>query len=445
LDSELILKVPIPYQPRWYQADVESALDAGKKRAVLVWARQHGKDFFCWNYMIWRSLQTIGTYFYIFPEYAHGKRVIWNGITMDGRRYLDQIPKELIAGKPCAVDMSINLVNGSRIQIVGSKHYDTLRGTPLKGAVLSEYAYQSPLVWDLILDPVFSNECNTDAWAIFNSTPHGKNHFFDLLQMAQDNAKTWYTSIITNDDTKLVSLDEIALKRQRGMTEEMIQQEYYCSFEAGVIGSVYGRLLSESAAQGRIGNVDYDRNYLVNTAWDIGIGDAMSIIFFQRRGTEILIIDHYENSGYPIRHYIDEVKARGYSYGTHFLPHDGKLRSVQTGATFEQIGRDLGLNMQALPNTIGLEAGIEKVRGYFPRLYFDRKKTDYLRRCLQQYHYDFDERTRVQKNVPAHDWSSHAADALRYVILSLDFGAGGSGMTPEQLKDMRTKAGVYTR
>lgn len=437
------LRVQIPYKPRPYQTDFERAMEGGKRRACLVWARQHGKDFACWNFMIWQAIQTVGTYFYIFPEYSHGKRVIWNGLTMDGKRYIDQLPYQLIHRKSSA-DMSIEIVNGSRIQVVGSNNYDALRGTPLKGVVLSEYAYQSPNVWDLVLDPVFSNENNKDAWAIFNSTPYGKNHFYDLFQYAKSQPETWYSSVVTNDETGLVSVESINQKRLRGMSEEKIQQEYYCSFEAGVEGSIYGRLLNVAEKEGRIGHVPYDRNHLVYTAWDIGIGDAMSIVFFQRRGNEILIIDHYENSGYPLRHYVDEIKARGYDFGKHFVPHDGSHRSAQTGQTFVQVGSDLGLNMVCVNAGVGLIDGIEKVRGYFPRMFFDKEKTDYLRRCLQQYHYDFDERNRVQKTVPKHDWSSHSADAIRTMILSMDSASPTGSLTPEQLREMRRRAGVLT-
>lgn len=414
---------------------------AGKRRACLVWARQHGKDFACWNFLIWEALGNVGTYFYIFPEFSHGKRVIWNGITMDGRRYIDQLPAELILRKSSS-EMSIELINGSRIQIVGSANYDALRGTPLKGAVLSEYAYQNPNVWDLVLDPVFSNKNNKDAWVVFNSTPQGKNHFYDLFEYAKSNPAEWFTSVITNEETGLVSQTDLNAKRARGLSEEMLQQEYYCSFDCGVVGSIYGRLLEQANRDGRVGRVSYDPNFLVYTAWDIGVDDAASIIWYQKRGNEILIIDHYENSGYGAAHYANEIKSRPYAYGTHFLPHDGKRRDFSSGSAAASILRDLGLNVISLENNVGLIDGIERCRGTFSRFHFDKEKTDYLRRCLQQYHYERDEKYNVQRTVPKHDWSSHSADALRYLALSIDLGIPGGGMTPEELRKLRQNAGV---
>ena len=435
------MEVTIPYKPRPYQRELEKALDRGIKRACLVWARRHGKDFACWNWMILRAIEQVGTYFYIFPEYSHGKRVIWNGITENGRRYLDQIPFELIQHKS-ASDMRITLINGSQIQVVGSANYDALRGTNPVGVVLSEYAYQSPNVWTHVLDPILSKN---KGWAIFNSTPQGRNHFHDLYEYARSTPQEWFCSVVSNADTHFIADQEIARKKAQGMSEELIQQEYYCSFEAGVQGSYYGRLLQDCSKEGRVGYVPYDRNHLVYTAWDIGISDAMAIIFFQKRGNEILILDYYENTGFALRHYAEEIKAKDYAYGNHFVPHDARNRSPQTGQTFIQVGLDLGLNMTPIPANVGLLEGIEKVRGVFPRFFFEKDKTDYLRRALQNYHADYDEKAKVYRTAPKHDWSSHAADALRTLVLSLESASPGTTMSPEQLKQLRANAGVIPK
>lgn len=434
------LRVRICYTPRAYQRSFEKAMDAGCKRAVLVWARRHGKDFACWNYMIWRAIQEVGTYFYIFPEYSHGKKVIWHGITEKGRRYLDQLPRELVTHLS-SQDMRVTLINGSEIQIVGSANYDALRGTNPRGVVLSEYAYQNPNIWTHVLDPILSKN---NGWAVFNSTPQGRNHFWDLVEYAKENAPEWFCSTVTNADTHFVSDADIAKKRA-WMSEELIQQEYYCSFEAGVQGSYYGRLIQQAGAEGRIGYVPYDQNHLVYTAWDIGISDSTSIVFFQKRGNEILVIDHYENSGYPMRHYADHIKALPYKYGQHFIPHDGRNRSILTGQTYVEAGRELGMDMTVLDNSVPLLSGIERVRAVLPRVYFDKSKCDYLLRALQNYHAEYDDKAKVFRTIPKHDWSSHSADAFRIMVLSLSLASPGVGLTPEQLKEMRQKAGVVAR
>ena len=439
--NTLELTYEIDYAPRPYQAAMEAALDSGKKRACLVWARRHGKDFACWNYLILKALETKGTYFYIFPEYSHGKKVIWQGITESGASYLEQIPRDLIHGKT-ETDMRLHLKNGSVIQVLGSAKPDALRGTNPIGVVLSEYAYQSPAIWTHILDPILTKN---GGWAIFNSTPNGRNHFYDLCEYAKANPDRWFYSCVTNEDTGFVSAEEIARKKAQGMSEELLQQEYGCSFDCGVQGSYYGKLIQDAGKEGRIGSVPYDRNHLVYTAWDIGISDAMAIIFWQRRGNEILIIDHYENTGYALRHYAEHVKGLPYQYGKHFVPHDSRARSAQTGQTFVFAAAELGLSMTPIDNAVSILDGIERVRGALPRMYFDSVRCDYLLRCLQEYHSEYDDHARVFRNTPKHNWASHSADAMRILALSLAHTNSGASMSAEELAQLRRKAGVPLR
>jgi hypothetical protein len=279
------------------------------------------------------------------------------------------------------------------------------------------------------------------GWAIFNSTPNGRNHFFDLCEYAKTNSD-WFYSRVTNAETDYIGQDEFIQMKARGVSQDLIEQEYYCSFEIGVQGSYYGKYLSRLKADGAIGVVRPDPNLLVYTAWDIGISDAMSIVFFQRRGNEILIVDHYENRGYALNHYITELKAKGYDYGSHFVPHDAKLRSAGRGETFLEVARQLGVEMIPIPNQLSILEGIEKVRGLLPRMLFDEKKCDYLLKCLGQYHAEYDDKARVFRSHPKHDWSSHAADAMRILALSeAHHGQTSGSLTPASIAEMRAKAG----
>lgn len=422
------MDVFIPYKPYWYQSDFEIAMQT-KKRAVLCWARRHGKDLACWNHLIFEALSKKGNYFYIFPEYAQARKALWDAITENGLLYLDFIPREVISRR-LNNEMKLYLRNGSIIQVLGSDNFDAIRGTNPIGVVLSEYAYQNPNIWTLILDPIFSKN---KGWCVFNSTPHGKNHFFDLYSYAQEHVDEYFHSFITNEHTKIVSLEEIEKKKAQGISDEVIQQEYYCSFDIGVRGSYYGKVLREMHKENRICNVPYDKNLLVYTAWDLGFTDSMSIVFFQKRGNEILIIDFYENQGYQLSHYLQILRSKEYTYGKHFVPFDAKSHSP-AGSTFIQIAKDQNFDFTVLSQQKSIIEGIEKVRGYFPRFYLDKEKCDYLVRCLLQYHADYDEKWNVFKNIPRHDWSSHAADALRYMVQAL-----AELMTPDMSKEELNK------
>lgn len=412
------------YKPRWYQEEFENAMFSGKRRAFLRYHRRAGKDFSCWMFLIYCAIHDRpAAYYYIFPEYAQGKKVIWEGIDESGKRFLDYIPKELLLKKPNSTEMKISVatISGgqSLIQIIGSDNPDSIRGTNPYGVVLSEYAYQSPRIWTEILSPIL---VKNGGWAIFNTTPNGRNHAYDLWINASS-SPDWYTKCLTVEDTGLISKDAIERERREGKSEEMIQQEYYVSWAGVMEGHFYSRVLSECEKDGRIGEVRLDSNHLVYTAWDLGIGDAMSIIFFQVMGDGMInIIDHYENRGYALSHYIEYIRSLKYNYGNHFVPHDGKNRNLITGSTFVDTASQLGIDMTVIPNTKTIQEGIEIVRGTIPRMRFDKVKCDYLLRCLLEYHAEFDDKAKILRKVPAHTWASHAADSMRYLCIAIKDG-----------------------
>jgi phage terminase large subunit len=423
------------FEPRSYQADFMSAME-GKKRAVLCLMRRAGKDITCWNYLISQAVKKKGMYFYVFPEFSQARKALWDAIGEDGKSYLDYIPRE-IRTNTWATEMKVKLANGSIIQVIGSDRYDSARGTNPIGVVLSEYAYQNPQIWTHILDPILTKN---GGWAVFNSTPQGRNHFFDLYTYALNNPNDWYVSKLGNDDLHLISQEEIDKKLAQGMSKDLINQEYFCSFEAGVEGSYYGKYITEAEKENRICRVAYDRNLLVYTAWDLGFADSMVIIFFQKKGNEILIIDHYENTGYQLAHYLDILRTKGYSYGTHFIPFDGNLHN-STGSTFRSVALESGVEFTVIPRDKSILEGIEIVRGLMPRMFFDKVKCEFLVKCLLEYHADYDDKAKVYRKFPKHSWASHSADALRYMCLALPSISNPGSMDIEDYRSWKREQG----
>lgn len=225
MEKQLQIQLPHRFMPREYQLPFFQAMDSGTKRAILVWHRRAGKDKACFNYMIKRAFERVGTYFYFLPEYSQGKKVIWDNIDNDGFRMLDHIPKQLVAGTN-ATDLKVTLINGSVIQIMGADNFSKSGvGTNPIGVVLSEYSINSPEVWDF-LRPILAVN---GGWAVFNFTPRGQNHAFTLLEMAKDNEE-WFTQILTVKDTGILTDEDIARERREGMSQAMIDQEFYCKF-----------------------------------------------------------------------------------------------------------------------------------------------------------------------------------------------------------------------
>lgn len=219
------INIPHKFEPREYQLPLLQALDSGIKRAVIVWHRRSGKDKTCWNYMIKKACEKVGTYFYFLPTYSQAKKVIWDNIDNSGFKMLDHIPKELADDKN-KTELKIELANGSVIQLIAADQFEKSGvGTNPVGVVFSEYSISSPEVWDYVRPILTAN----GGWAIFNFTPRGKNHAWNILKIAEEQ-ETWFAQILTVDDTGIITKEQIEQEKVEGMPVDLVDQEYYCKF-----------------------------------------------------------------------------------------------------------------------------------------------------------------------------------------------------------------------
>lgn len=435
------LQIDSDYCPRFWQEKFIAGI-GDKSRAYLLWARRHGKDVACWNYLWMRAIKKRGSYYYIYPKQNQARKAIWEGMTSAGKRFLEYIPKELYAKDPNNTEMLITLINGSLIRIIGSDNNDSLRGSNPIGVVLSEYAYHHPSTWSSILEPILKEN---KGWALFNTTPFGRNHAFDLWQYATANPETWYTEKVTNDDSKMISSEEFEEMKKRGVSEETIQQEYFCNFDRGVEGSYYGRIISQLRLDERIREVRKDDYAQVHTAWDLGFGDSTSIVWFQLIQGEIRILDYYEANGETLPHYINVLEARRdkykYSYGSHYMPHDAGAGSLSKGhGGIAKYAYELGIKPIILPRE-SLDLGIERTRKYLPRCFIDSKKCEYAIKCLEGYRKTFNEKTQCYSDTPLHDYTSHCADAFRYLFQSVENYQDGTNYSLEKHRELKRKFG----
>lgn len=400
------IKLPHKFDPRPYQKDAWDGLSA-KKRGLLVWHRRAGKDKFCWNYLISKAWERLGVYYYFFPTYRQAKMAIWEGRDKEGRSFLDHVPQEIVSRRNDS-ELKLVLKNGSLIRLVGTDNIDSVMGTPPLGAIFSEYSLQRPSAWDYIRPILLENK----GWAIFNGTPRGKNHFYDLYLTNKD-SPDWFVSLLTIENTGVLSKEDIEREKEQGMSDEIAQQEFYCNFTRGQEGTWYGKYLAETESDGRITSVPYDPYARVDTFWDLGVGDSTAIIFTQRIQNEIHIIDYYENNGLGLDHYAQVIDERNYKYGTHYAPHDIKVRELGSGArTRLDIARDLGINFSIVPD-LNVFEGIELTRSIFKKLWFDNVKCSRLIKCIENYCKVYNEMYNVYSDMPLHNWASHCADAFR--------------------------------
>lgn len=434
------IQIPHHFTPRTYQLDLMRALDSGYKRAITVWHRRAGKDKTLFNIIIKKAFERVGTYYYFFPEFSQGRRVIWDGIDNDGFRFLDHVPTELIQGKPNKTDMKIDLVNGSIIQIIGTDKFNKVRGSNPVGCVFSEFAFQNPAAWNVVRPILSAN----GGWAVFNSTPFGKNHFYDLYEMAKTNPN-WFHDFVTVEDSldengvRYVPEEVIQEDRVSGMSEEMIQQEYYCDFTANAQGFYYLKYMEDAINEKRIGRLPYEPNIAVDTWWDIGVSDSTAIWFTQIVGKAVHVIDFYQSNSVGVEHYAKHLQSMPYVYGTHHFPHDMAHTEFGTGKTRLESAEGLfGSTKLDIVPKIGREDGINAVRLMLPKCYFDAEKCNEGIVALQNYHRQWDDRLQEFKNDPVHDWASHPSDAFRYFAVGLTMPRERKGPRSEFMRRRKT-------
>jgi hypothetical protein len=419
IEADTEITLPYNFTPRSYQVPVLTALDDGKKRIIAVWHRRSGKEKTFINYTARAMDDRIGTYFYLFPTYAQAKKAIWDGKDREGFPFRSHFPAALVKSMN-STELKIEYHNGSIFQLCGTDNIDTLMSTNPIGVVFAEFSLQDPAAWEFIRPILLEN----DGWAAFDFTPRGKNHAFDLYEMARNNPD-WFVSRLTVEDTKrpdgtpVITQAMIDSERREGVSEEMIQQEYYCAFEGVMEGSYYGKQLEQARKDGRIGRMPYDPALGVETWWDIGVGDATAIWFTQTIRNEIHVIDYLESSGEMMSYYAKELQKKPYVYTAPHGPHDLEVREwAQAGAegepkTRKQIAKALGIDFQLVPD-ISIDDGIEAGRAIMARCYFDAEKCKRGLSALASYHKAYNTKTKMFQSYPHHDWSSNGADAFRY-------------------------------
>lgn len=411
--------LPNNFVARDYQVQAMAAMDSGKRFAFLVWHRRAGKDTTFINYTAAKAHERVGLYFHMLPTQRQAKRVIWNAINpKTGVRMIDQaFPKEL-RKRTLEDEMLIEFKNGSIWQLVGSDNYDAIVGTNPAGIVFSEWSLSNPRVFDY-MRPIFAEN---DGWAVFIGTPRGKNWFYDQYQRAQK-SPDWYCDLKTVTDTGAISLERIEADRLSGMSEDRVQQEYWCSFDAKTIGLIYDSYIAAAESQGRLAPIEYDPRYPVETAWDLGYKDATSIWFVQRVGNQIRLIDFHEERNRDLPYFAKLIKDKPYVYSRHIGPHDTNKYEWGAGNTILELARQHGIRFTIAPKS-DVEDGIEAVRSIMPRLHINTNNCLQGIRSLRHYHYESDAEEQdddakvTLSTKPKHDWASHCCDALRYLAVT---------------------------
>lgn len=251
--------------------------------------RRFGKDAEFFNLAWLFAASERGSYLYTLPKIAQAKNVVWEGTDLHGRRWIDTIPKHLLAKEPNNTERKLYFMNGSVLHITGADSIlGAHLGSNLRGIFMSEFQRTSPQIWDY-LRPIIKR--NPQGFACFNFTSFGKGHAYKLMQSNMHNPQ-WHCRKLTVEDTRdndgnyIFSPEQIDEERKSGMDEDLIQQEYYCNDDVAVKGTFFSEQISQAENEGRMQQrLDVYPNVPVMTSWDLGSRDTNAIWFFQVIGT----------------------------------------------------------------------------------------------------------------------------------------------------------------
>ena len=404
---EEIVEVELDYQPR----DVFLPFHERTERwAVIVAHRRCGKTVACINDLIYKAImegKEDGRYAYIAPYYSQAKTIAWD--------YLLKFSQPVLA-KANQSELWVELVNGARIRLFGADTGENLRGLYLDSVVLDEYADMKPSIWGSVVRPLLADRGGS---ATFIGTPKGHNQFWDVYNNATKD-DTWYVKTLRASQTHLLPQSELA-DAAKMMSQDQYLQEFECDFESAIVGAYYGKEMRQLTDEGRIREVKHDPMFKVHTAWDLGYSDDTAIWFFQVIHGEIRLLDYHYSNGQPVAFYAGIVESReierGYDYGYHYLPHDARAKTLASNrSVIEQLGDKLPVKSLRIVPNLGLQDGIQASRLALTRAWFDHKCEDGIE-CLRQYQREYDEDKKVFRDKPRHDWTSHGADAFRYLSI----------------------------
>jgi hypothetical protein len=402
------MHIEIPYVPRPLQAKLHKDLD-NHRFAVLNCHRRFGKTILIILHLMKKALtndKKNPRYYLIGPTFVSIKRVCWDYL----KQYASCIPGTTFN----ETELRCDFATGARIQLLSSEDPDKIRGIYADGVCVDECSQMNPILWNEIIRPALSDR---KGFCYFISTPAGmSNIFYDLYQHAQSDP-TWLAYTAKASDTGIIDQEELdAAKTQMG--DAKYKQEFECDWIANIEGSVYGSIIKSLEEKKQITRIAYDPALMVHTAWDLGVDDSTAIVFYQLLGNQILIIDYYENNREGLPHYVQVVKDKDYVYGEHFAPHDIEVTEFSTGKTRREVAYQLGIRFKILPK-INLEDGIHSLKMVLPKCWFDGDNTKPLIDALRHHHRKYNEKMKMFSNKPVKDWSSHAADAARYMALSI--------------------------
>jgi phage terminase large subunit len=431
------------WAPRKHQRRIWSYLENGGRYAYQIAHRRWGKDDVALRWTSVAAFQRVGSYWHLLPEAAHARKAIWSAINPHtGMRRIDEAFPLALRKTTREQEMFIEFLNGSTWQVGGSDRYNTLVGSSPAGVIFSEWALANPAAWAYVRPILLEN----GGWASFITTPRGHNHAERMLKAARtmpgafaDVSTVHETGIFTPEALEQERLSLIA-EYGAEFGQSIFDQEYLCSFEAAILGAFYTAWMVQLKAEKRLTSVPVDPALPVHFAFDLGRSDDTSIWAFQVPWKAVHVCGFHTSNGHDVAFYLKWLRNWLQDHGNPklgklYLPHDAKAKTLASNRSVqEQIvdgtedsegNRVAGVgwdHVEIVPD-IGVQDGIQAVRKVLPRCWFDTSCDDDSQGisgmdALGQYRREYDEKNKVFRETPLHDWCSNPADAFRMLAVA---------------------------
>lgn len=234
LESGTIGSILLPPQSRTRGADLSAyaerieasftppqrqVYEAGTRHRLLCCGRRFGKTYLSIGQLLtWAMRNPGGLYWYVTSTYKAAKRIAWKTLR-------EMAPPEIVTTVN-HTELTVRLINGATISLMGADSPDSLRGSSLSGCVIDEAAYVNPRVWTEVVRPSLSDQ-QGPCWQI--TTPAGFNHYHQLWESVEHDPD-WARFSFTTLDGGNVPLEEIE-SAKRDLDARTFRQEYLASFE----------------------------------------------------------------------------------------------------------------------------------------------------------------------------------------------------------------------
>lgn len=216
------------------------------------------------------------------PTRAQARRLFWNDLKK-------LVPSWAVGGRISESELSIPLINGAKIQVIGLEVAQRVEGTPIVHALLDECADIRPEVWPMHLRPSLSDRQGT---VDFTGVPEGRNWLYDLFIDAQS-LDDWTAITWTSEEVLPLYLGEEEAKKElasaRATLDELTyDQEYRASFV-----TFQGRAYYNFSLEHNIGSWKYEPSAPLFLCFDFNVEPGVAVVIQEFNGNSVVIDEIY--------------------------------------------------------------------------------------------------------------------------------------------------------